>query len=98
VAVYTASVILPKDAVVVRLFDEADAPDAAQVHLTEKALPERPRIQSRRDQQSLDISADQEHVAGGMTAAVGAANTGESKPVVVEGDFPIPFSFDRSFE
>jgi hypothetical protein len=98
VAVYTASITLPEDAVVVRFFDEADAPDAAQVHLSEIAFLKRDGIQSRRDQQTLHISADQEHVAGGVTAAVGAANTGKAKPAVVEGDLSLPCSFDRAFE
>jgi hypothetical protein len=86
--VYTASVFLPKDAVVIRFFFQAYPMDSAQVYLPEVSPLERIEIQSSGREQSLEVTLGQEYVPGGVAAAVGAAHTGKTKPVVIKRASP----------
>jgi hypothetical protein len=88
--VYTTSAVLPKDAVIVGLFYQADAVDTAQVHLPKVFLLEGLQIQTGCGKQPLDIPGNQKHVSGGTAATVGAAHAGEAQSPVIErgGSFP----------
>ena len=75
--VYTTSVFLPKDAVVVGLFYQTDPVDTTQIHLPKVSLLEGLEIQPGCAEQSLDIPRDQKNVSGRMATTVGAAHAGE---------------------
>jgi hypothetical protein len=87
VTVYTASVFLPKDAVVVRFLDQTDAVDSTQHHFPAVSLLERLQVQSRTGEKSFDVTTDQENVSGGMATAVGAAHATKPQAVGIERRF-----------
>lgn len=53
--------------------------DAADIDLPAVAIQEGRKHQSRGGEQSLDVVPGEENVAGGMAAAIGAANAGETQ-------------------
>jgi hypothetical protein len=61
---------------------------SAEIDLPAVPAEKNLELKSRGDEQSPDIRFAQENVAGGMAAAVGAANTAEAQSPGVERTFP----------